>query len=263
MGKPVTISSGTVGTVRWAIQAQDAALDFLLPKNRNEVIRQSMVGAGEAWIAMFLPKRFSDYVDRAPFPYPSHRLGFYLGKAKRMGIVKGICERLLMGWDPWSSSMPPATLITQWKAQHPGKYKRAFAVLSTGLVADLRANSKRRVMEVIDEMWGDGKFVPLVESGRARGVATSGARASATATATRQTLRIAVPFGRALNGTVGAVVRTVPKWEVASIAKNVGRGIADRLAKRGLSVNQRTGVVTTRTAPVAQARGSDTAVPRA
>jgi hypothetical protein len=245
----VRVASGQGGPLRWALDFQGPALDFLLEKNRKELVGFSLKAAGFDWGKVFLPKRFSHYVERHPFPYPRHRLGFYYNKARRMGIVAGIIKRLTVtkGWDPWSTDKPPFSLIMEWKAMNPEKYKNRgdYGASQTGLITDMRANAKRSVMEVIDEMWGDGVFVPLVEKGVARKTATSGFKVRATVGKNKQRIQIKIPFGHPTNRVVGNTVRTAPAWEVNWIAKRFTKHMVDRLSKRGLSVG-RGGVVTTR-----------------
>lgn len=244
------VARGQGGPIRWALDYQGAALDFLTDKNRKELVQFSLKGAGFDWAKTFLPKRFTHYVERHPFPYKGHRLGFYFNKAKRMGIVKGIINRLssTKGWDPWEPGMPPWALIMEWKRMNPGKYNTRGQ--ESGLVADMRRNAKRMVMEVIEEMFSDGKFLPLVEKGIARAKALGYFRVRASVAANRPQIKIAVPFGHPTNAIVGGTVRTLPTWEIAWIGKRLGDHLKERLARRGLSTG-RGGVVTTRT-PIAE-----------
>ncbi len=254
----VALRKGKSRTIRWAIEAHGNALAFLDKSAANEVVRNSMELSGADWGAVFFPKRFGDYVDRPPFPYPSHRLGFFLGKARRMGVLKQIIGRLSVtkGWDPWSTDKPPFSLIVEWKKLNPGKYNLRDRVFSSGLIGDMRRNAKRAVMEVIDEMWGDGKFVPLIESGALKKTAMAGIKYKATATSGTQTLRISTPIPYrdsqrdseskkgGISPTVGAVLKTMPEWEVDWFAKKMGEHIADILnSEHGLSQNAR-GMVT-------------------
>lgn len=245
--------AGRAGPIRWAIEAKGPALDLLLDKNRKELVGQSLRQACFAWGKVFLPKRFSHYVERRPFPYPRHRLGFFLGKARRMGIVKAIIQRLstTRGWDPWKPDRPPFQLIIEWKKMHPGKYQAGPN--ETNLICDMRKNAKRMVMEIIEEMWEDGKFIPLVESGTARAKATMGFKIRTVVNNTKQEATIRIPFGHPTASTVGATVRTLPTWEVAWIAKRLDEQLEARLNQRGLSVG-RDGVLTTRAAPPVQSR---------
>lgn len=247
------VARGQGGPIRWALDYQGAALDFLTDKNRKELIQFSMKAAGVDWAKVFLPKRFTGYVERHPFPYKGHRLGFYFNKAKRMGIVKGIINRLSVtkGWDPWEPGMPPWALIMEWKKLNPGKYDKRKS--ETSLVGDMRRNAKRSVMEVIDEMLSDGKFLPLVEKGIALSTALGGFKVRATATNARQTIKIAVPFGHPTNAMVGATVRTLPTWEIIWIAKKLGEHLKARLNAKGLSTGAG-GVVTTRSVPAVSQR---------
>ncbi len=250
----IKVASGQGGPIKWALDFQGPALDLLVDKNRNELVRTSFANTGKAWNKIFLPKRFGHYVDRPPFPYPRHRLGFFLGKARRMGILRGIIARLTVtkGWDPWSTDKPPFALIQEWKKLNPGKYKERHS--GSGLIADMRRNAKRAVMEVIDEMWSDGKFLPLVQSGVARAFANEGAKARATATTSKTVLKISVPFGHPVAESVGSTVRTIPPWEVQWLAQQFAKNMIAQLKGKGLSVGAG-GVVTTR-APTGAAERS-------
>ncbi len=240
------IASGQGGPIRWALDAQGPALDFLKDGNRKALVYYSLKAAGFDWGKVFLPKRFTDYVERRPFPYPRHRPGFFLNKARRMGIVKGIIDRLSItkGWDPWSTDKPPLPLIIEWKKLNPGKYVRS-SDSSGGLIGDMRRNAKRGIMEIIDEMYGDGKLIPLVESGTARKTATAGFTVRATVGGNKQRINVKIPLGHVVNVTVSNVIKTAPSWEVQWIANRFKQHMIDRLNRKGLSVG-RNGVVTTR-----------------
>lgn len=257
-----TIAEGQRGPVHWAIKGQGPALDFLTDRNRNALIARAMEASGKQWGDVFLPKRFTDYVDRAPFPYPRHRDGFYVSKARRMGILAPVFQRLFGGWDPWSSDKPKLPLIIEWKKLNPGKYNGYDA--TSRLFNDLRNNCKRRVTEIVLERLSE--FMPLVESGLLRKTVLSRVAYRATATSNKQTLRITMPrptypaqrekgkFGS--SPTVGNVLGTLPHWEVTWFAKKLSANLASALAGRGLSVDLRTGVVTTRTAPTEPQRAA-------
>lgn len=227
-------ADGVQGTIRWAINASSGPLALLDPskRQRNSLVRNALLTGGNAWRGAFLPRRFSDYVDRSPFPYPSHRLGFFVNKLRRMGILNGILQRVFHGWDPWSANKPPIALMEDWKRRHPGKYKRSITGQYSGLIADIRANAKRMVREIAEELWSDGKILPLVESGKLRETALAGARTTATATASRATIYIRVPFPGPRNPVVGRVIKTLPRWEVEFIARVVQRALARSLQRR-------------------------------
>lgn len=234
------VLSGKKGTIRWAIEANGGPLGMLDRATANNVVRGALMTAARAWIGAFLPKRFTDYVDSPPFPYPRHRDGFYINKARRMGLMQGVFDRFLSGWDPWSTDKPPLKLIEGWKKQNPGKYKFSITGGYSGLFADLRRWGKQLAANMVLQMLD--KLLPLVESGLLRKTAIGGARASATATSTRQTITIALPmpvyprqletkkFGH--NPVVRQVLVTLPTWEVAFISKIVQRSIASTLSRK-------------------------------
>jgi len=262
VGRGKVVAQGTNGPIRWAVEMQGPALALFPRSTQNEMVRGALEVAGKQWGAVFLPKRFSHYVDRSPFPYPRHRDGFYLNKARRMGILQPIFQKLFMGWDPWSANRPPDALITDWKRKNPSKYRFSITGSYSGLIADLRANSKRMIFEIVRDMNGDDKFLPLVESGSARKSVLTNVSYRATATAKRQKLRISMPLGLrpgqeagkgGTSKTVTEVLQTMPGWEVRWLGKKFAENLTLRLANRGYSVDAR-GMVTERAAPDFQAQ---------
>lgn len=232
----VVIASGREaaesGTIRWAIESNRGNMDLLTQSTQNAIIREALTQAGQGWIAAFLPKRFGDYVSHPPFPYDiPRRDGFYLNKARRMGLLAPVCQRLFNGWDPWSSNRPGPALIETWKRQHPGKYKRSITGQYSGLIADLRRSAKAMVMQQVNQWFRDNVFVELVESGALQ-ASSQNARATATATSSRQQIRIAVPFPGPRNPRVGDTIRTIPRWEVAYIARVVKASIAQAAGQK-------------------------------
>lgn len=256
MARGAVVAQGTNGPISWAIKAHGPLLEIFGRSERNAMVSGALEVAGKKWGAAFLAKRFTDYVERSPFNYPRHRAGFFLNKARRMGILSPIFRRLFMGWDPWSTNKPPFPLIQDWKAKNPAKYKFT-GVYGSGLIADLRANAKRMTMEIVDEKYSDGAFLPLVESGSLRRSVLSGVSYRATASSKRQKLRISMPLGLrsgqtagkgGTNNTVVEILRTVPGWELRFIGKNFGDNLALRLANRGYTQDAR-GMITQRAAP--------------
>lgn len=244
MSRAVTVASGRTpmgaeGSIRWAITSQESALHLFRRSEQNRMIRIALRLAGRAWIKAFLPQRFTDYVKRKPFPYGASRnAGFYVNKARRMGILAGILQRNFNGWDPWSPTKPGPALIEDWKRRHPGKYRFSVTGQFSGLIGDLRANAKRMVREIVTEMASDGVFDPLVESGALRTSARR-ARARSTATSNKAQIRISVPFPGPRNPKVGDTIRTMPRWEVAFIARQTKAALVRALNSRGVTAPTR------------------------
>lgn len=269
------IYSSKNGSLRSVVTAQGPALEFLMQRTRNTMIRTAIQFAGNDWGNVFLPQRFGFYVERHPFNYPRHAPGFFVGKARRMGLLKQVLARLTFSWDPWSSNKPPLSLVMAFKKKHPGKYTSSRTGNYTGLFMDLRADSKRRVREVVDEMESDNKFIPMVETGLTARTVPQRFRTRATATANNAKLFLIMPLslrpaqgGRAaqtagkggISATVTRILRTLPTWEVTWLAKQFKTHLVGQLAGRGLSVNA-SGMVTSRSLPTAAGRTS-TAAPR-
>lgn len=271
------IYSSQDGPIRRVLLAQGPAFEFLTTRTRNIMVRTALQFAGNDWGNVWLPQRFGFYVERSPFNYPRHAPGFFVGKARRMGLLKQILARLTFGWDPWSSNKPPLELVQYFKKKHPGKYKSSKTGNYTGFFADLRADSKRRVKEVVDEMEGDNKFVPLVETGFTAKTVPQRFRTKASVTANNSKLFLIMPLSlrpaqgnRAaqttgkggISATVTNVLRTMPHWEVTWLAKQFKAHLINQLAGRGLSVSA-SGGVTSRALPTAQGRASTAAAGRA
>jgi len=219
---------GTVGTIKWALDIQGPALDLfgrLAGRSAaNGLIRDSLISAGTRWIAGFLPKRFSNYVERSPFSY---RLRSPLQKFRALGLLKPIFDREFFGWDPWSPANPPK----QWIAIY-ARGRTSRTGMFSGIKREARRNAKRITREIVDDQ--SAKIVPLVQTGLAQRAALTGAQARATATASRKVLRIAVPLGAARNEKVGKIIRTIPPHEVAAIARWVEQSVVARLSGRGI-----------------------------
>lgn len=243
MSRSVTVASGRTpmgagGTIRWAISSQEPALHLFRRSEQNRMIRVALRLAGRRWTRAFLPQRFTDYVEQKPFPYGKKPVGFLVNKARRMGMLQPIFQRLFNGWDPWSSTKPGLALIEKWKQLNPGKYRRSITGAATGLIADLRKNAKRQVREVIADLNEDGAFQPLVQSGDLRKTALK-ARARATATANKAQIKIAVPFPGPRNPRVGDTIRTMPRWEVAWVANQAKAALVRALHSRGVTAPTR------------------------
>lgn len=216
--------TGRPGTLRSALYAHGGTLALFSLHAQNTMKRAAMNAGGDAWRAAFLPKRFSSYVERRPFPYPRHNIGFYLAKARRMGLLKVIFQRFLGGWDPWGNERIPDDRFMAWL-----KHERAagnFGKSRTGEFKTARSEfrqwAKRLVRNQIAEMRDKKVFEPLIESGGLAISAIINSRTVATSTAKRTILRIKIPFPGPRNPRVAEVIKTLPRWEVAYIAKHAG-----------------------------------------
>jgi hypothetical protein len=221
------------GAVRAEIQHSAAALAIFRPKVRNDLARSAMTAAGNAWITTWLPQRFTPYVLRSPFGY-GKRKGPWLAtklrtaEAGTSGVAdawKRIKARDFDGWDPWSTSPPPASLEKKWIDRNPNKYRlRGLGSLFLGdaarMRADLRKWAKARVREYAENMQSDGVINPLVASGKLRDTYSKTARPDVTATTKKLRMTIVIPRADRVSKTVGRVLGTLPYWEADFIAKN-------------------------------------------
>lgn len=217
------------GTMRAAIEAHGGATALFSAKDRNQLVRWAMIAGGDAWRSAFLPQRFTNYVMRRPFGYPKHSDGFFKNKARRMGLLKSLCDKFLQGWDPWAQGASfPFQLFLSWKRNNAGAYRQTRAE-NDRAKRDFRNWAKRLLMNQVAEMKAKGVFQPLVESGQLRESAISKSRATATATATRGNLTIKVPYPGARHPSVAGIIRALPEWEVRFISKHVGDALAKLL----------------------------------
>jgi hypothetical protein len=223
---------------RWAVEATGPWLDLLQQtrgtKARNSVVRWSLIEMGYVWASKFLGRRFTRYVQRAPFFYDMGTNAM-VRKFRRMGLLQPILSKEFFGWDPWSNASPPRQLIERYRRTHPeagGAFSRSGNYFT--LSKTIRRDAKRIVREYVDDLEAK-KTRPLVETGGAESAALAGHRVVATATQARQKVTISVPFGGPKNPLVGKVVRTMPNYEVAFMAKVLGPIMARRLSRTGLS----------------------------
>ncbi len=234
-----TIAHGRTGNgARWAVEATGPWLDLLKSqqgvKARNSVLRDSLIEMGYAWAGRFLGRRFTNYVQGAPFFYD---LGTNAAvrKFRRMGLLQPILAKETYGWDPWSNAGPPRQLIDDYRRRYPqarGALSRSGNYFT--LSKTIRRDTKRIIRDFVDDLV-NSKTRPLVETGDAEKAALAGHRVQATATQGRARVSISIPFGGARNALVGKIVRTMPDAEVAFMAKALGPILARRLARTGLA----------------------------
>ncbi len=238
------IAQGKHVGATWSITAFGPWLDVLQMADgkaaRNNLVRTSLVEAGQAWAAKFLGRRFTNYVRGAPFFY-SLGVGGAIRKFRRMGLLKPLLDKEFMGWDPWSPAQPPRPLIEQYRRMHP-EVKGAFS--RTGNFTTLSKTIRRQAKEIVYDMVRDTmnkKLRPLVETGETEKAATTGYRVSATATGAKQILRIAIPLGGPRNAIVGQTIRTMPDAEVSFVAKTWAAACSARLRGKNIGVTERGG----------------------
>jgi hypothetical protein len=67
------------GTIRWQIDHYNNSLALFSPVERNAILRDGMRAAGEYWLSIFFPKRFTDY---------AKMLGYHITEKYRIMKVK-------------------------------------------------------------------------------------------------------------------------------------------------------------------------------
>ncbi len=232
------IAQGRTKDSRWAIEAAGPWLDLLKErqgtKARNSVMRWSLIEMGYAWAGKFLGRRFTGYVQGAPFFYDMGTNAM-VRKFRRMGLLQPILAKETYGWDPWSHAGPPRQLIEDYRRRYPqtgGAFSRTGNYFT--LSKTIRRDTKRIIRDFVDDLT-DKKTRPLVETGAAEQAALAGHRVVATSTQTTARVTITIPFGGPRNALVGNIVRTMPPAEVGFMAKILGPILAKRLMRTGLS----------------------------
>lgn len=241
-------SSNTNG-IRVDIDAHGAALTLFSPRDRNAIVRDALVAAGQGWIREFLPKRFTPYVTRAPFTYPKMPVG--LASAKLRGTAQKsippmpqwqrIINREFMGWDPWSSKAPPERLQQQWMQRNPNEYSKRKGIIAATLrmvtrerkrlKQDLRRWAKKRVhQEIVPNLIKDEIILPLVHTGTLRDTFSRGAAARAISTSSRSRLTITIPRGDRQAARVNTQLTRVPYWEFDFIRRRFRDALKDGIA---------------------------------
>jgi hypothetical protein len=235
------------GSIRARIDASGAALSLFRAGDRNRIIRDALVVAGNMWLGKFKPLRFTDYVQRKPFGYPRRPVKLATLKLRTAEkpplstLWAGIKQREFMGWDPWGPIQMPQALEAKFYQRDRAKYTYA-AGLKKGRIhwrllhEDIRKWAKDRTREYAANLADDGVMMPLVLDGKLRDEYSKNARATATATAKRARLTITIPRGDRQNKWAVRILGMLPVWEFNEINKAFGlalqRGIASGLSQR-------------------------------
>ncbi len=64
LGTAVIKEGRAGGTIQWAIEAHGSALALFSASERNAIVREALVDGGKFYIAVFVPKNFTDYAVR-------------------------------------------------------------------------------------------------------------------------------------------------------------------------------------------------------
>lgn len=234
------------GAIRARINASGAALALFRPGERNRIIREALVFAGNMWLGKFKPLRFTDHVQRAPFGYPKRPTNLATTKLRTaprgplFDLWQGIKLREFRGWDPWSPISIPRALVDEFIRKDRARYtKKGGRIDWKELHADIRAWAKKRTREYAGNLAEDGVMLPLVMTGDLRDVYTRQSRATATATAARARLTITMPRGNRQNKWAVRILGMLPVWEFNQIVKwfdvafsqGLAKGLASRFAQ--------------------------------
>jgi hypothetical protein len=206
-------------------------------KQMNDLMRNAMMHAAYRWRETFLPLRFTNYIQRAPFKYlgpqghtkmlaslgvdsngnPRPGVG---GKGEITKITRAMFDREFFGWNPWSDQKIPAQLIAKFRAMHPGKYTWSITGAFGGMRADLRKWAKSRVKDMGRNLKADGVMKPLVLTGDSRAAAMTG-QIVARVTASKVRAEITAPAGGPRGSSYWRMIKTIPHYENAFFAKEM------------------------------------------
>ncbi len=240
------------GAIRARIDASGAALSLFRAGERNKIIREALVYAGNMWLGKFKPLRFTEYVQRKPFGYPRRPVGLATTKLRMATepplstLWQGIKQREFGGWDPWGPQRVPPILEKQFLFKDRAKYTYSVGPFKGRthwrvLHEDIRKWAKDRTREYAANLADDGIMLPLVMDGKLRDEYSKASRATATATATRARLTITIPRGDRQNKWAVRILGMLPVWEFNEIVRWFGvalqaglqKGIASRFSQSG------------------------------
>jgi hypothetical protein len=226
--------------------SDDAGLMFK-PKQAREAIINSMKAGGRAWQMQALEggdfDRFSDYIKRIPFSYPTRsrkfnlrrlRLAHSMSPGSKLGRAWSDMLRPLHGYDPFKElSHIPDALFNEYRRANERLLNRRFSSRSgnfKSLRADIRAWARKLLMAKVEAAAKDRKlFAPLVMTGTLRQAAWT--RSRVVVKKTRKSgwaISIVIPReGRQNIHALRALGPPPPPWEV----EYVGRKCAEAFAK--------------------------------
>jgi hypothetical protein len=240
----VTVYAKGNGAIRARIEASGSALALFRTGERNRIIRDALISAGNSWIAKFLPSRFTSYVQRQPFNYPRRPVGLAVKKLRgaKSGPLAAIWMRIkgrdFFGWDPFeeTTGRMPRQLVDWWVRTNPGRYNNRRYIGGHGvhtrkqIYADIRAWARKKAREYAANLAEDGTILPLVQTGDLRRWQFGAPTSRAVATSTRARLTITMPRGDRQNKIVGRMLGTLPVWEFNEIKKYFGTALSAGLS---------------------------------
>jgi hypothetical protein len=219
--------------LRVEIDAQGTAMALFDRRSRNGITRAALEAAGNKWLIVWHPKRFTPYVTRQPFGYPKRPIGLATAKLRADDATPDlrsawmrIKNREFFGWDPWGHQPPPRKLEEWWIDRNRSRYgiirRTRFRLGGVIKLArkDIRRWAKKRTREYAGNLADDGMILPLVQSGQLRDKFSKQARAEATSTAKRSRLTIVMPRGDRQSSTVNRILTMLPYWEYDYIRRN-------------------------------------------
>ena len=84
----IVVSQVKGGPIRVQIEAQNAALRLFSQSEQNTIVRTAVRAAGEVWVAVFLPKRFSTYANMLGYRVTNKWKDNKVSLARR-GVIPG------------------------------------------------------------------------------------------------------------------------------------------------------------------------------
>lgn len=116
------------GPVRAVLLAYGSALALFKQRDQNDIVRQAMQAAGEMWIAVFLPLRFTDYVRSSPFNYS---IGGRYARYKQKALSTGNTPNVYTG-------NSRAVALARAHAEARATKQRAVAIIRIPLPANAK-----------------------------------------------------------------------------------------------------------------------------
>jgi hypothetical protein len=253
------VYSTSSNNIRTTINASGLLEAIFNVRERNKIIKQSMLSAGQQLVVKFWAKRFTSYVVRAPFSYPKKpvKLGVKKLRGQSLGnesssiglgqLWTRIKQREFFGWDPWSSYPIPDELFKKWITENSGQYGRTKDEYARAR-SDLRRWAKKRTHEYAANLIEDEVILPLVDSGLLRKLATQNTSVKAVSTQKRSRCTIATPRGGRQNKLAVRILGTLPSWEFDAFVRDMNVALKEniKLAEQ----NQKPKVTRPRTAKI-------------
>lgn len=221
----------------------ESARKFFSKSDWNRAMKASLITAGRDWIALALPKRFSDFsVSRLGYDAKKlhktetreEKIKLAIALMRTNGqydrIVKSACAQW-GGWDPMGQSGPSADVWRRWssealksgkiKVSGSGDWKTARQKMRKEVIEQSRVREKLRNYAIDEYVDNDQRIapIPLVETGALERHALANARPDAKTKAGTSELAIRIPRIHPLRDKDGQVLSKSTPEEADRVAE--------------------------------------------